>query len=209
VAAIVKINCELFSSKSLPRANAQTHHHQTRIKEFLAKEAKRRNMRIYLKEVFMGKEVERKFLVKNLTWKKNIEGILYQQGYLSSVKERTVRVRIAGEKAFLTIKGVTVGVSRSEFEYEVPLEDAAHMLNELCEHPIIEKRRYKLLHAGLTWEIDEFLGENNGLIVAEIELSDEEQTFELPAWVGEEVSHDIRYFNSNLLKNPYSKWNHE
>jgi adenylate cyclase len=154
----------------------------------------------------MGQEIERKFLIKNLEWKSNAEGTLYRQGYLSSAKERTVRVRIAGEKAFLTIKGVTVGVSRSEFEYEIPARDAEHMLDDLCERPIIEKRRYKLEHEGFTWEVDEFLGENTGLLVAEVELSSEDQKPTLPSWVGAEVSNDPRYYNSSLIKRPYSTW---
>lgn len=157
-------------------------------------------------EAPVGKEIERKFLIKNLEWKTNAEGTLYRQGYLSSVKERTVRVRIAGESAFLTIKGVTVGVSRSEFEYEIPVRDAERMLDELCERPIIEKKRYKLEHDGFTWEIDEFLGENAGLLVAEVELTSEDQRPALPSWLGAEVSDDPRYYNSSLIKHPYSAW---
>jgi adenylate cyclase len=154
----------------------------------------------------MGKEIERKFLVVGADWKRGAVGVAYRQGYLSTVKERTVRVRTVGEKGFLTIKGITVGVSRSEFEYEVPAADANAMLGDLCERPLIEKTRYKVLHGGLTWEIDEFFGDNAGLIVAEVEVKDEHQAIALPAWVGVEVSGDPRYFNSNLIKNPYSQW---
>lgn len=154
----------------------------------------------------MAKEVERKFLVKGLEWKRLAEGVAYRQGYLSTVKERTVRVRTVGDKGYLTIKGLTVGVTRSEFEYEIPVADANALLDELCERPLIEKNRYKVMHAGLTWEIDEFFGENNGLIVAEVELQDAQQKIELPAWIGEEVSGDPRYFNANLIKHPYTKW---
>lgn len=154
----------------------------------------------------MGKEIERKYLVKNEDWKKLAEGIYYKQGYLSTVKERTVRVRTIGEKGYLTIKGLTVGVSRSEFEYQIPAEEANQMLDNLCEKPIIEKLRAKVPYKGLTWEIDEFHGENEGLVVAEVEIEDENQAIELPEWIGEEVSGDPRYFNSNLIKNPFTKW---
>jgi adenylate cyclase len=154
----------------------------------------------------MAKEIERKFLVVGEEWKRGIEGVAYRQGYLSTVKERTVRVRTVGDKGFLTIKGVTVGVSRSEFEYSIPAEDANALLNDLCEKPLIEKNRYKVKHGGLTWEIDEFFGENQGLIVAEVELTDEHQAIDRPSWVGAEVSGDPRYFNSNLIKTPYTRW---
>ena len=154
----------------------------------------------------MAKEIERKFLVIGEEWKRKTSGVSYRQGYLSTVKERTVRVRTVGDKGFLTIKGVTVGVSRSEFEYPIPTADAKAMLDDLCERPLIEKTRYKVQHGGLTWEIDEFFGENRGLIVAEVELKDEQQTFDLPSWVGKEVSGDPRYFNSNLIKTPYTQW---
>ena len=125
----------------------------------------------------MAKEIERKFLVKSLEWKEQTEGILYRQGYLNSLKERTVRIRTINEKAFIAIKGITVGFSRLEFEYEIPFADAKQMLDELVEKPIIEKYRYKLKQGDLMWEIDEFLGENEGLIVAEVELKDAQQTF--------------------------------
>lgn len=154
----------------------------------------------------MAKEIERKFLVKSLEWKEQTEGILYRQGYLNSLKERTVRIRTINEKAFIAIKGITVGFSRLEFEYEIPFADAKQMLDELVEKPIIEKYRYKLKQGDLMWEIDEFLGENEGLIVAEVELKDAQQTFVKPAWLGEEVSSDPRYFNSNLVLNPYKNW---
>lgn len=154
----------------------------------------------------MAKEIERKFLVKNTDWKKYAFGILYKQGYLSTVKERTVRVRIVGENAFLTIKGATTGISRSEFEYQIPLQDANIMLDELCEKPLIEKYRYKIVEEGTVWEIDEFLGENAGLIIAEVELANEEQDFVKPSWLGIEVSNDLRYFNANLVTHPYKYW---
>ena len=154
----------------------------------------------------MGVEIERKFLLTGTEWKQLAVGTAYRQGYLNSVKERTVRVRTINDNGFLTIKGVSVGATRLEYEYEIPLEDAQALLNELCEKPLIEKNRYKVDFGGFIWEIDEFFGENDGLIVAEIELESEDQTFDKPEWVGEEVTGDSRYFNSNLIKNPYSKW---
>ena len=154
----------------------------------------------------MGQEIERKFLVKGTAWKAQAAGMLYRQGYLSSVKERTVRVRIAGEKAFLTIKGLNKGVTRTEFEYPVPIDDAAAMLDGLCERPLIEKTRYVLPSGGYTWEIDEFHGDNDGLVVAEVELQRADDKPPLPEWVGEEVSSDARYFNSNLVKKPFKTW---
>ncbi len=154
----------------------------------------------------MGKEIERKFLVRDDAWRDLAKGTTYRQGYLNSVKERTVRIRTVGDKAFLTIKGLTVGATRAEYEYESPMADCNAMLDTLAERPLIEKKRYKVSHGGLTWEIDEFFGENAGLIVAEVELKSEDQTIKKPDWVGEEVTGDPRYFNANLIKHPYSKW---
>ncbi len=154
----------------------------------------------------MGKEIERKFLVKGEKWKTAAKGTVYRQGYLSSVKERVVRVRTIENKGFLTIKGITKGVSRSEFEYEISVEDADIMLDEICEKPIIEKKRYKIAVGALVFEVDEFFGENEGLVVAEVELVDEKQKIDLPEWIGTEVSGDSRYFNSNLIKHPFKKW---
>jgi len=154
----------------------------------------------------MAQEIERKYLVAGGAWKDGATGTLYRQGYLSSVKERTVRVRIAGGGAFLTIKGVNRGVTRTEFEYPIPLDDAAAMLDSLCEHPLIEKTRWVVPFAGFAWEVDEFHGENAGLVVAEVELPTAETKPELPPWVREEVSSDPRYFNSNLAKKPFKAW---
>ena len=154
----------------------------------------------------MGKEIERKYLIKDDTWRKDASGTTYRQGYLSTVKERTVRVRTIDDKGFLTIKGITIGATRREYEYEIPMADANEMLDELCEKPIIEKTRFKISHAGLTWEIDEFAGVNQGLIVAEVELESEDQNIDFPPWVGEEVSGDPRYSNSNLIANPFANW---
>ena len=153
----------------------------------------------------MGQEIERKFLVDGEGWRTS-QAMLYRQGYLNTAKERTVRIRLAGAKAFLTVKGVTQGATRDEFEYEIPVGDAEEMLDNLCERPLIEKRRYCVEHAGFTWEVDEFLGENEGLVVAEIELENESQSFKRPPWVGVEVTEDPRYFNANLVKNPYRNW---
>ncbi len=152
----------------------------------------------------MAKEIERKFLVSEGSWRSQ-KGTRYRQGYLNSVKERIVRVRTIGDKGYLTIKGLTVGASRLEFEYEIPRPDADQLLN-ICEKPLIEKTRFKVVEAGFVWEIDEFFGENQGLIVAEVELESEDQEFPRPPWVGEEVTGDPRYFNSNLIKNPYKVW---
>lgn len=154
----------------------------------------------------MAKEIERKFLVKNEDFKKQAQGTMYRQGYLNSIKERTVRVRTVGDKAFMTVKGITVGATRAEYEYEIPFNDCNEMLDNLAEKPIIEKKRYKIPQGEFTWEIDEFFGENQGLVVAEIELQSEDQKFDKPDWLGEEVTGDPKYFNSNLIKNPYTKW---
>lgn len=153
----------------------------------------------------MGKEIERKYLVRGDAWRALAAGVRYRQGYLSTVKERTVRVRTVGERGYLTVKGITVGATRKEFEYEIPAADAASLL-ELCEQPLVEKVRYKIPIGGLTWEVDEFEGVNRGLIVAECELASEDQRVELPAWIGEEVTGDPRYFNSNLIAHPFTTW---
>jgi CYTH domain-containing protein len=152
----------------------------------------------------MAKEIERKFLVREGSWR-NEKGTRYRQGYLSSVKERVVRVRTINDKGYLTIKGLTVGASRLEFEYEIPRQDT-DLLLEICEKPLIEKIRFKVEEKGFVWEIDEFLGKNKGLIVAEVELESENQDFPKPDWVLDEVTGDPRYFNSNLIKNPFKMW---
>ena len=154
----------------------------------------------------MAKEVERKFLVKGDAWRTLAKGTTYRQGYLNSAKERTVRVRTADHKAYLTIKGLTVGATRAEYEYKIPFHEGKAMLNTLAEKPLIEKRRYKIRIGKLTWEIDEFLGDNAGLIIAEVELKSEDQTFARPAWLGDEVTGDPRYYNANLIKNPFTRW---
>jgi len=153
----------------------------------------------------MGMEIERKFLLSNDDWRPLGIPVHYAQGYLVADGERTVRVRVAGTSAFLTIKGKSQGFSRSEFEYEIPVDEALDML-KLCTIPIIEKYRTKVLFEYKIWEIDEFEGENKGLIMAEIELKSEDETFVVPPWIGQEVTGDIRYFNSNLAKNPFKNW---
>ena len=153
----------------------------------------------------MALEIERKFLVKYDGYKKNSSESLYCQGYLKSGGNSVVRVRIAGDKAFLTIKGAAKGTVRHEFEYPIPINDAKFML-KLCEKPLIEKVRYIVDYEGMTWEVDEFLGENQGLVIAEIELTSENQTFQKPDWVGEEVTSSPRYYNSNLIHSPFKTW---
>lgn len=154
----------------------------------------------------MGSEIERKFLLRDGSWRAGASGVALRQGYLSSAKERTVRVRTVGECGWITVKGLTRGIRRQEFEYQIPVADAREMLDSLCERPLIEKVRYRIPHAGHTWEVDEFLGDNQGLVLAEVELVDESVNVELPPWAGEEVSGDPRYFNSSLAKSPWSNW---
>lgn len=154
----------------------------------------------------MGVEIERKFLLSGDGWMQLSQPVLFKQGYLSSHKERVVRVRIEGTRAVLTIKGANQGAARGEWEYEIPVADAAELLDGLCEQPLIEKYRRRIPFAGNVWEVDEFLGANAGLVVAEIELQSEDQQFDKPDWVGEEVTNDLRYLNSNLIKKPYSTW---
>ncbi|VGO19437.1 CYTH domain-containing protein [Pontiella sulfatireligans] len=153
----------------------------------------------------MGIEIERKFLVEDESWKSEAgEGLVCKQGYMVSESEKTVRVRIMGENGYLTIKGATKGITRSEFEYPIPVEDAEAMLG-LCGG-LVEKTRFLILHAGMTWELDIFAGDNEGLVMAEIELESEDQLFEIPEWAGKEVSDDIRYFNGYLSKVPFTQW---
>ncbi len=159
----------------------------------------------------MGKEIERKFRVNKeraAAWRK-APCLEIRQGYLSLDKERTVRVRIAGGDAWLVVKGITREASRSEYEYPVPIADAGEMLDFLCLHPLIEKRRHRVEHQGFLWEVDEFYGDNAGLIIAEIELESANQTFPRPPWVDVEVTHDPRYYNASLVRHPYSLWKSE
>lgn len=154
----------------------------------------------------MGLEIERKFLVQGDAWKTLGEPVFFRQGYLSSQKERTVRVRIEGDRAVITIKGKSVGAVRGEWEYPIPVQDAAELLDGLCEQPLIEKYRRKITNGAHVWEVDEFLGANAGLVVAEIELGAEDEAFDQPEWVAAEVTDDARYYNSNLIRHPFSNW---
>jgi len=154
----------------------------------------------------MPREIERKYRVKGNGWRDHGAGVPYRQGYLSTVAERTVRVRLIRDKGWLTIKGITVGATRAEYEYEIPSDEASEMLDNLCERPLIEKTRYRVEHQGLIWEVDEFDGDNAGLIIAEVELEEEDQAIVLPDWVGEEVTGDARFFNANLIANPFTRW---
>ncbi|MEM8673356.1 MAG: CYTH domain-containing protein [Cyanobacteria bacterium P01_G01_bin.67] len=162
----------------------------------------------------MGTEVERKYLVKPAAWRSQKEklqsqiadfGQRYSQGYIPTNNGTTVRLRIAGQQGYLTIKSRTIGHTRAEFEYPIPVQDAQEMLQTLCVKPLIEKFRYKVKIDNLIWEVDEFLGENAGLIMAEVELENEQQQVKLPDWIEREVK-DKKYFNSQLVINPYSKW---
>jgi len=157
----------------------------------------------------MAIEIERKFLVKGQQWRNQATGTVYRQGYIPTNNGCTVRVRLMGNQAYLTIKGLTKGLSRTEFEYPIPIADAQIMLDNLCQLPLIEKTRYKISFAGLLWEVDEFAGENQGLVLAEVELTDEQQFVELPDWIDKEVSDDPRYFNVNLAQHPFSQWSNQ
>ena len=155
----------------------------------------------------MATEIERKYLVNGNEWREGAgKGLLCRQGYLSLDKERVVRIRRIGEAAYLTIKGLRQGIACPEYEYAIPVEDAEEMLENTCIKPLIEKIRYEVKYKGLVWEIDEFAGDNLGLIIAEVELESESQTVYLPPWVGEEVSNDRRYANAALVVCPYIKW---
>jgi len=145
-------------------------------------------------------EIERKFLIKNDNWKSQVEkSVSIKQGYLSTDLERTTRIRILDEKAYLTVKGKSKGATRSEFEYEIPYNDALELL-DLCKSKIIEKVRHYIVKEKHTWELDVFEGVHEGLVLAEIELNAEDEHFELPDWVGEEVTGDVKYYNSWLAK---------
>ena len=154
----------------------------------------------------MNNEIERKFLLKNSDWKKIADaGICIKQGYLNSSTRLTTRIRTKGNQGFITIKGKTIGISRAEFEYEIPFEDALNLL-KLCQNSIIEKTRFEVKIENQSWEIDVFEGENQGLIVAEIELNSETESFEKPEWLGEEVSFENKYFNACLAEKPFKNW---
>lgn len=155
----------------------------------------------------MGTEIERKFLVRGTAWRIDGAGVRYCQGYLNLSASRTVRVRTCGNRGFLTVKGpVNDALARREYEYEIPLQDAREMLEMLCEKPLIIKDRYRVGHEGFVWEVDQFHGENSGLVIAEIEMEHSGQEVPLPDWIGREVSGDPRYANASLVRQPYAQW---
>ncbi|MFZ4639163.1 MAG: CYTH domain-containing protein [Nodosilinea sp.] len=154
----------------------------------------------------MPTEIERKFLIKDDSWRSGATGVLMRQGYVPTRGQATVRVRIVGDQAYLTLKGPAQGLVRPEFEYPIPLEDGVALLEALCELPLIEKYRYSLCLGQVIWEVDEFLGVNQGLVIAEVELTAVDQAIDLPNWVGEEVTADPRYLNANLVHHPFSLW---
>lgn len=154
----------------------------------------------------MALEIEKKFLLNTEAWRPPVPGKEYCQGYLSTDKNRTVRVRTIDNQGFLTVKGASIGCVREEFEYEIPFGEAREMLTSLCHQPLIRKIRTTLPIDDLIWEIDEFLDHNQGLILAEVELTHEHQSITLPGWIGPEVTGDPRYYNSNLVIHPYNTW---
>ena len=162
----------------------------------------------------MGIEIERKYLVKKAEWRSHKQqlqdrlfdlGKQYCQGYIPTDNGTTVRVRIVGDSGYITLKSKVVGHTRSEFEYPISVKDAREMLSSFCDKPLIEKIRYQINFNNLIWEVDEFMGENEGLIIAEVELENEAQLIDIPHWIEREVN-DKKYFNSYLVKHPYSQW---
>ena len=155
----------------------------------------------------MAREIERKFLVVNNLWRNHIDGSDYfRQGYLATTGKCSIRIRVSDDKGFLNMKSATLDIQRTEYEYEIPRQEAEEMLDTFCEGPLIEKTRYYVRHHEHLWEIDEFDGANAGLVVAEIELDDIAETFTRPDWIGPEVSDDPRYYNVCLVKHPYNEW---
>jgi adenylate cyclase len=154
----------------------------------------------------MAEEIERKFLVKGDQWKAGAKAVAIKQGYIFTAERKSVRVRVKGDQGYITIKAAKSGFTAAEFEYEIPLADAEELLLNICEQPVLDKIRYLVAHQGLTWEVDVFGGANEGLIVAEIELQSEDQSFARPDWIDQEVTGDDRYFNSRLSKRPFRSW---
>ena len=154
----------------------------------------------------MATEIERKFLVVGDDWRCGATATAIRQGYLSSTPERTVRIRLEGDRGTITVKGLTRGATRDEFEYAIPAADATEMLDRLCEKPLLEKTRWTVDHGGRTWQIDVFHGENEGLIVAEVELERESDVVALPPWAGREVTGDDRFYNVSLVRRPFRRW---
>ncbi|MDN3518625.1 CYTH domain-containing protein [Aquisalimonas lutea] len=155
----------------------------------------------------MAAEIERKFLVNGDAWRADVDrSMVVRQGYFGGTERASIRVRVSDDRAWLNIKSATLGISRQEYEYEIPLDDAEEMLAGLCQGPLIEKTRHYVRYAGHLWEIDEFFGDNAGLVVAELELSDADEPFQSPGWLGAEVSDDPRYYNVRLAQHPYREW---
>ncbi len=155
----------------------------------------------------MPVEIERKFLVKNDAWWQHVDhSTRIRQGYFAPIAKASLRVRVDGNKANINVKSATLGIKRMEYEYVIPLDEAEEMLDQLCETPLIEKNRHRVKVGNHLWEIDEFFGDNLGLLVAEIELDAEDELFEIPEWLGVEVTDDERYYNVNLVNHPYKKW---
>ncbi|MBF0265581.1 MAG: CYTH domain-containing protein [Gammaproteobacteria bacterium] len=156
----------------------------------------------------MAKEIERKFLVVSDNWKEDVSNsIIFKQGYFKGDNlSASIRVRIEGDVAKLNIKGATIGIVRDEFEYDIPIEEANQLLSLYCKKPYIEKTRYYVNYQSHLFEIDEFIGDNKGLVVAEVELSSENESIDLPDWVGEDVSEQTKYYNNNLVENPFKQW---
>ena len=157
----------------------------------------------------MGTEIERKFLLKSDAWRSQSVGKLYRQGYVFQSTDVTVRIRIAETQGYITLKGKAEQYVRPEFEYEIPVNDAQAMLDLWCQPRVVEKIRYRVPFRGLTWEVDEFQGSNQGLVLAEVELTSSDQVFEFPDWIGQEVSDQDRYFNASLAVYPYTQWTTE
>ena len=154
----------------------------------------------------MGIEIERKFLIAGDEWRGGAKSSFYRQGYIFAEKKGVIRIRTIDQIGFITIKSAPVGLMRQEYEYEIPFADANTMLDNMCDNYIVEKKRYKINYGKHVWEIDEFTGHNLGLLLAEIELTEENESFEQPSWLGDEVSHDPKYHNSNLSKLPFTQW---
>jgi adenylate cyclase len=160
--------------------------------------------------MLMAIEIEHKFLLSNDTWRQNVsKQFEYQQGYLTSAPTSSIRIRISDDQAWLNIKSATIGTQRHEYEYIIPLEDARELMINLCGKPFIDKTRYIVINDKNTWEIDEFHGANEGLVIAEIELSSVDEIFTKPEWLGSEVTNERRYYNNNLAVNPFTLWKND
>jgi len=152
-------------------------------------------------------EIERKFLLASDNWRNVVtKSLRIRQGYMGEIDKASVRIRVQGDKANINIKSATLSMRRMEYEYAIPLNEAEEMLDQLCKQPQVDKTRYIVEQGKHKWEIDEFYGNNEGLVVAEIELSDEDEAFDKPEWIGEEVTEDARYYNVNLIKFPFKDW---